>query len=95
MGKVNDKLLDRKLDDSSLEKVSGGSGRTSYESMQCPRCKKSHEVNRLGPASVSYNHKWTDAIKYSCGNVGSAFSVFYKVTDGGKTIWLDVNFEEI
>ncbi|MBR4754763.1 MAG: hypothetical protein IK054_06225 [Lachnospiraceae bacterium] len=92
MGKENDKLLDRKLDDSSLEQVSGGGGGTSNDSTQCPRCKKSHQFKRIGPARVSYKNKWTDAIQYSCDNVASAFSVFYKVDVSGDTVWLDVNF---
>ncbi|MBR4755275.1 MAG: hypothetical protein IK054_08860, partial [Lachnospiraceae bacterium] len=84
MGKEKNKLLDKKLDNVSLEQVSGGSG-TSNESTQCPLCKKSHQFKSLGSARVSYNLKWTDAIKYSCDNVPSAISTFYKVTDGAKT----------
>ena len=95
MGKEKNKLLDKKLDNVSLEQVSGGSGRPSLESMICPRCKTHHDVKYLGSARVSYQNKWTDAMKYSCDNVASALSTFYKVTDGAKTIWLDVNFEEI
>ncbi|MBR4806888.1 MAG: hypothetical protein IKZ65_00160 [Lachnospiraceae bacterium] len=96
MGKEKNKLLDKKLDNVSLEQVSGGSGRPSLESMICPRCKTHHDVKYLGSARVSYNLKWTDAMKYSCDNVASALSTFYKVNVAGVgTVWLDVNFEEL
>ena len=92
MSNEKDKRQDMILDDSALEKVSGGKTAVPVDK-KCPLCKRFHEVFLVEYANVSYKRKWVrGAMKFVCNNTQEPNNYFYELKDGNKTVYLDINF---
>ncbi len=89
-------IENRRLEDDVLEEVSGGKTKIFNDTRYCPNCGVPHSVQSFGRRRVSLNNKWVeDALKFSCTGLKNNRNpyIFYELKDGGKTYYLDCNFD--
>ena len=83
------------LDDSGLEKVSGGAAPDTLGSFYCPYEHHSHLMRYNGYCPVEYKSgnkaKKYNAERYFC----QTFGIFFKITLQGEEIYLNPDREEI